>query len=243
MEVRMTQKDLTPSQDSLTHIRRQLRATQVLSLICLLGFIFQGSVMTRPHTVQAAEENQFLRVRGITIEDAMGRPRILLGAPIAKAAGRKDEEDVYGMIVVGENGADRVIVSYPLPGPQRQGEAAGGVLLNDAHGAERGGYVADDDGGVALSLDGTHDEAIKLGVDPAKLMSWIALNDFDEIRPRVLMALRGKRPARLLVLNPTGPHEQEVRVLRLDDPNSLRFTLPRGVGRTAILDAVDRLDP
>src|SRR5579862_4201516 len=137
MEVRMAQKDLIPSQESLTRIQRQLRATQVLSLICLLGIIFQAWGVTRPHAVQAGEENKFLRVRGITIEDATGRPRILLGAPIGKAAGRKDEEDVYGMIVVGENGADRVIVSYPLPGPQRQGEAAGGVLLSDAHGAER----------------------------------------------------------------------------------------------------------
>jgi hypothetical protein len=181
-------------------------------------------------------------VRGITIEDAQGRPRILLGAPIAKVEGRKDQEEIYGLIVLGENGADRVIVSYPLPGPQRRGEAAGGVLLNDMRGAERGGYVADDNGEVVLTLDGTKDEAIKLGVDPTQPLSWIAINDFEDIRPRLLLALRGQRPARFMLLNPAQSGEQEVRVLRLDDRNSLRLTLPRTAGRTTILDAVDRLD-
>jgi hypothetical protein len=155
--------------------------------------------------------------------------------------GRKDQEDIYGLIVLGENGADRVIVCYPLPGAQRQGEAAGGVLLVDAHGAERGGYVADDNGEVVLTLDGTKDEAIKLGVDPTKPMSWIAINDFEDIRPRMLLALRGQRPATLMLLSPSGSDEQEVRVLRLNDLNSQRLTLPRTAGRTAILDAVDKL--
>jgi hypothetical protein len=239
----MKRETMPDSQDRLSRIQRQLRVTEVLCLICLLGLMFQSWALSRPHAVMAQEQDKVLRVRGITIEDAQGRPRILLGAPVAKVEGRKDQEDIYGLIVLGENGADRVIVCYPLPGPQRQGEAAGGVLLNDARGAERGGYVADDNGEVVLTLDGTKDEAIKLGVDPTKPLSWIAINDFEDIRPRILMALRGQRPARLMLLNPTGPGEQEVRVLRLDDRNSLRLTLPRGAGRTAILDAVERLDP
>lgn len=238
----MKRETMTDAQDHFSRIQRRLRITEVLSLICLLGLMFQYWALTRPNAATAQERDKVLRVRGITIEDAQGRPRILLGAPVAKVAGRKDQEDIYGLIVLGENGTDRVIVCYPLPGPQRQGEAAGGVLLNDARGAERGGYVADDNGEVVLTLDGTKDEAIKLGVDPTKPMSWIAMNDFEDIRPRVLFALRGKRPARLVVLNPTGPGEQEARVLRLNDLNSGRIALPRGVGRTAILDAVDKLD-
>jgi hypothetical protein len=238
----MSTESIPSSQDRLSQIQRRLTIAEGLSLCCLAALILQGWALTRPATVIAREQDKYLRVRGITIEDAQGRPRILLGAPIAKVEGRKDQEDIYGMIVVGENGVDRVIVCNPLPGAQRQGESAGGVLLNDARGAERGGYVADDNGEIVLTLDGTKDEAIKLGVDPAKPMSWIAINDFDDIRPRMLMALRGQRPARLVVLNPTGPDMQEARVLRLDDSNSERLTLPRGAGRTAILDAVDKLD-
>lgn len=239
----MQRDTVTISQDHFSRIQRQLRVTEVLSLICLLGLIFQSWTLTRPKAVIAREQDKVLRARGITIEDAKGRPRILLGAPIAKVEGRKDQEDIYGLIVVGENGTDRVIVSYPLPGPQREGEAAGGVLLNDAHGGERGGYVAADNGEIVLTLDGTKDEAIKLGVDPAKPMSWIAMNDFEDVRPRVLLALRGQRPARLMLLNPTGSGEQEVRVLRLNDANGVRLTLPRAAGRNAILDAVDSLGP
>lgn len=233
----------TASQDGLLQVQRRLRITEVLSLLCLLGLVIQSWTLTRPNVVIARDQDKVLRVRGITIEDAKGRPRILLGAPVAKVEGRKDEEDIYGLIVVGENGADRVIVSYPLPGPQREGEAAGGVLLNDARGGERGGYVAADNGEIVLTLDGTKDEAIKLGVDPTKPMSWIAMNDFEDVRPRVLLALRGQRPARLMLLNPTGSGEQEVRVLRLNDANGVRLTLPRAAGRNAILDAVDSLEP
>lgn len=239
----MPQETVTTSQDRLSRIQRRLRFTEVLSLVCLLGLMFQSWALTRPNAAIAQERDKVLRVRGITIEDAQGRPRILLGAPVAKVAGRKDQEDIYGLIVVGENGADRVIVSYPLPGPQREGEAAGGVLLNDARGGERGGYVAADNGEVVLTLDGTKDEAIKLGVDPTKPMSWIALNGFEDVKPRALLALRGQRPARLMLINPTGPAEQDVRVLRLNDLTSERLTLPRAAGRNAILDAVDRLDP
>lgn len=238
----MQREPSTISLDHLLRIQRRLRITEGLSLICLLGLMFQSWVLTRPRAVLAGEQDKVLRARGIVIEDDKGRPRILLGAPIAKVEGRKDQEDIYGMIVVGENGADRVIVCYPLPGAQRQGESAGGVLLNDARGSERGGYVAADNGEIVLTLDGTKDEAIKLGVDPTKPMSWIAMNDFEDVRPRVLLALRGQRPARLVVLNPTGPDEQEARVLRLNDLNSERLTLPRGAGRTAILDALDKLD-
>jgi len=238
----MEGETVTTLQDRLSRMQRRLRITEVLCLSCLLGLMLQSWALTRPQAVIAQERDKVLRVRGITIEDARGRPRILLGAPVAKVEGRKDQEDIYGLIVLGENGTDRVIVCYPLPGAQRQGEAAGGVLLVDARGAERGGYVADDNGEVVLTLDGTKDEAIKLSVDPTKPMSWIAINDFEDIRPRMLLALRGQRPARFMLLNPTGPGEQEVRVLRLNDNNSQRLTLPRTAGRTAILDSVDRLD-
>ena len=238
----MKREAMTDPQDHVSRIQRRLRITEVLSLICLFGLMFQTWALTRPRVAAAQERDKVLRVRGIIVEDTKGRPRIMLGAPVAKVAGRKDQEDIYGLIVVGENGTDRVIVSYPLPGPQREGEAAGGVLLNDARGGERGGYVAADNGEVVLTLDGTKDEAIKLGVDPTKPVSWIAMNDFEDVRPRALFALRGQRPARLMLLNPTGSGEQEVRVLRLDDRNSVRLTLPRSAGRTAILDAVDKLD-
>jgi hypothetical protein len=238
----MSHGDTTTSQNRLSRMQRQLHLTQGLAFICLIGLVIESRGFTRPIAVQAQVQDEYLRVRGITIEDAQGRPRILLGAPISKVEGRTDQIDIYGMIVIGENGVDRVIVCYPLPGVGRKGEAAGGVLLNDARGGERGGYVADDNGEVVLTLDGTKDEAIKLGVDPTKPMSWIAINDFDDIRPRMLMALRGKEPARLVVLNPTGLDEQEARILRLNNANSTRLTLPRGIGRTAILDALEKLE-
>jgi hypothetical protein len=239
----MPQETIAASKDRLTQIQHKVRITQGLTLLCLLGLIFESWALTRPNPSLAREQDKVLRARGIIIEDAMGRPRILLGAPVAKVEGRKDQEDVYGLMVLGENGVDRVMVCYPLPGTQREGEAAGGVLLNDARGGERGGYVAADNGEVVLTLDGTKDEAIKLGVDPTKPISWIALNDFEDIRPRMLMALRGRRPARVMILNPKGADEQEVRVLGLSERNGLQLTLPRSAGRTAILDAVDKLDP
>lgn len=67
---------------------------------------------------------------------------------------------VRGLIVVDQNGKERIQIGAPLPDPLLQGKrykrqgAVSGILLMDAEGTERSGYfTSDEPGTVALTLD------------------------------------------------------------------------------------------
>ncbi len=67
---------------------------------------------------------------------------------------------VRGLIVVDQNGRERIQIGAPLPDPLLQGKrykrqgAVSGILLMDAEGTERSGYfTSDEPGTVALTLD------------------------------------------------------------------------------------------
>ena len=66
---------------------------------------------------------------------------------------------VRGLVVVDENGTDRVWIGAPLPDPplfgkriSRGGKYAG-IILMDATGTERSGYATTDEGQVMITLD------------------------------------------------------------------------------------------
>jgi hypothetical protein len=128
-----------------------------------------GVVLVSAWTWQSKSETvDILRARQIVIVDEKGRERILLGAPVPKVAGRKRQDDATGMLVLGEDGADRVAVGY-APDPQYQGKVVkrispqAGITFNDKTGAERGGFGVFDDGSVHLGLDyPTGREAVSL---------------------------------------------------------------------------------
>jgi hypothetical protein len=105
------------------------------------------------------QRRDVLRVRGLIVEDAQGKARILLGAPVPKVADRKRQDDATGMIVLGDTGSDRVTIGAPTPSPQiagsvrkRNAESAG-IIINDLEGNERGGFGYLDNGVLGLGLD------------------------------------------------------------------------------------------
>jgi hypothetical protein len=132
----------------------------------------------------ARTDSGIIRVRGIVVEDAAGRPRILIGAPIPDAANRVRTDtarvrqiwaprfpgrpymDYYrnyknsmiGMLIMNDSGFDRVLVGDSTPDPNigRRIGPATGVVINDAHGFEHGGFSI-------LTVDG-HDRTV-LGLD------------------------------------------------------------------------------
>ena len=116
-----------------------------------------------------------LRVRGLVIEDDQGHPRVLLGAPTPAVAGRKRPEGVNGIIILGPNGADRMVISYPGLEPQVLGKvekrsvggSSAGLVINDSAGNERAGFGVSDDGSrVSLGLDYSDRDAMGLLVSP-----------------------------------------------------------------------------
>ena len=125
-----------------------------------------------------------LRARGLVIEDAMGRDRILLGAPIPFSAGRMRTDtaavrrlwgrrmapeymkwygtyrhEMSGMLVLDEHGVDRVGIGQDYPDPiigKRIGRATG-IVINNSEGLERSGYGllnVDGQDRMVLGLDG-----------------------------------------------------------------------------------------
>jgi hypothetical protein len=79
---------------------------------------------------------------------------------------------VKGLVIVDENGTDRVWIGSPLPGQlvngkreQRPSRQAG-IVLYDDKGIERSGYVTDDkSGNVFLSLDDRHKQEAVFAAD------------------------------------------------------------------------------
>jgi hypothetical protein len=76
---------------------------------------------------------------------------------------------VRGLIVQDENGIDRVYIGAPLPAPMVLGKRfkrsiiGSGILILDAEGNERGGYITTAGGDAQLSVDTVGEEAGDFG--------------------------------------------------------------------------------
>ncbi len=167
----------------LRHQRRALGAAVVVGTIALLGGF-------------APVTRDVIRTRGIVIVDDRGRERILIGAPIPAAANRVRtnaarverawasrfpdpkqymrwyadyRHSMHGMLVLDENGFDRLAIGDSTPDPNigKRIGAGPGIDINDAQGFERTGYglltVAGKDR-VVLGLDVNGEEAVVLSV-------------------------------------------------------------------------------
>ena len=169
-------------EDDLQKLRRDVRRLKVFAalsgvLIFVLGLAAWGPLH---------QGRDVLRARGLVIEDAQSRARILLGAPIPEVPGRvrtdtarvreawahrfpdPDEfmrsyrervrSSMDGLLILTEDGFDRVALGAPYPDPWF-GPRLGpgaGMIVNDDRGTERTGY------GV-LEVDGG--ERVVLGLD------------------------------------------------------------------------------
>ena len=168
---------MSTNAEQLTRTVRWLQLYAALMTIALAVLFVRGGT--------TADGDGVLRARGLIIEDEAGRERILIGAPIPEAANRvrTDEAkareawatrypdpDAYmgyyqdyshatnGMLILGEDGFDRLVVGDPAPDPNtgRRIGPATGLVVNDAQGFERTGYgLIDRDGqySVGLGLD------------------------------------------------------------------------------------------
>jgi hypothetical protein len=190
--------------------------------------------------------DEILRARGLVIVDEQGRERILIGAPIpaAKARVRTDLEkvkqywaprfgpqyldwyadyrhDMNGMLVLDENGFDRVALGQDYPDPnigQRIGRGTG-LILNDAGGFERSGYgIVNVEGKdrVVLGLDS--DRGTEAAVLVVREDGSAGLSVHDGATRKQLFV--GKAPKK----SSNNPGDTDV--------FGVLFTSPEGVGKT-----------
>jgi hypothetical protein len=152
-----TTEDLVERLERLERFARTTKALAVLSCVALVGLF-----AVEKYVSASTLNEKILRAREIVIEDSNGVPRLLLGAPVANQ-GRKRHDAVTGLVLLGEDGTDRLTVGTAdydqINGTLQHRIAKGiGVLLNDSNGNERGGFGFLDNGRVTLGLDRAHGE-------------------------------------------------------------------------------------
>jgi hypothetical protein len=153
-------------------VARLERRAYWLGLACVvqLGFVvvIWLSTIHQGTQVLAQISPQTLRVRGLIIEDAEGRPRILLGAPFPSVKERtRQDARTTSILFLDEKGHDRLTLGEELE-PQIGGKvpvgvhriASGfGVVIHDGAGDERGAYGWLSNGRALITLDRPGTEA------------------------------------------------------------------------------------
>lgn len=243
----MEPKILPSPEERLRRLERRLKALQAVGALGLLILGTLAFALNRTIPATADQSANVLRVRGLIIEDAWGHERILLGAPVPKVPGRKRQDDVTGLIVLGENGADRIALAYPVPDPQIKGKISkrispsAGLVVNDPEGNERGGFGAFDDGRVVLGLDYPDNEAVSLSVIPEWGFAGLTINaETGSPSERAELGVFKDGMSLLKLADTTGME----RVMLLVRPQSAAKLVGINPGQGAMLDvAVVRLNP
>jgi hypothetical protein len=213
-------------------LEKRLRLVLPVLISVMLAATVSALYLTVHSRAGLADSGGVLRIRGLIVEDASGRERILIGAPVPGVHGRKRHDDSVGVILIGENGADRVVLGAPAPAPQIQGIVgarigkATGLILDDANGDERGGFsVLDNDGRVSLGLDYPHGngEAISLGVTPGETS--LSIHDSRTITRASLVERNDAAPI-LFGLDFSGGSKLDMSILRLN-PYRIRHVVTK----------------
>ena len=177
---------------AIRELRAQCRRLRLIAIAAMLGVIALGIAALASRFASS----RLLRTRGIVIEDAEGRDRILIGTPIPQSAARvrtnaarvekewapllggeaymkayrEYDNDVGGILILNEQGFDKLILADHTPDPntgKRLFENSG-FIWNDDRGFERGGLgcnkTADGKYRVVLGMDDEEGEAVHLFV-------------------------------------------------------------------------------
>lgn len=237
-----TQSLLQALEGRTRRLERRVRFTTCGWLLAI------GVVLLSAWTWQSKSETvDTLRARQIVIVDEKGRERILLGAPVPKVAGRKRQDDATGMLVLDEDGVDRVAVGY-TPDPQNQGKVVkrissqAGVTFNDKNGTDRGGFGVFDDGSVHLGLDyPTGREVVSLFAGDGGIYSGLLVgSDNKEGAERAGIVVNNKSGRVVLKLADTKSDER----LMIDvvGDSAARFIL-RDPAKNTTVELIEKLKP
>ena len=187
--------------DRIARLERQVRRLSVYATLSTVGFAVLAL------SAFSSQQARVVRTRGIIVEDDKGRERILIGAPIPPARNRVRTDlarvqkewaprfpdpakymgfyrnyrhTMHGMLVLDENGHDRVAIGDSTPDPNigRRIGPGMGIQLNNAQGFERGGYSL-------LTVNGT--ERVVLGLDSKQGREGLSLVLDDAGRVQVMV--------------------------------------------------------
>ena len=231
--------------DRIDRLERKVHRLSVYATLVSVGFGILGL------SAFASQQGRgIVRTRGIIVEDDKGRERILIGAPIPPARNRVRTDlarvqkewaprfpdsarymgyyrnyrhTMHGMLVLDENGHDRVAIGDSTPDPNigRRIGPGTGIQLNNAQGFERGGYSM-------LNVNGV--ERVVLGLDSRQGREGIALALDDAGRVQV-MVRDGEKMMLLGTLSPTDQAREGARPefgIVVRDGNELKHRVVTG---------------
>lgn len=100
-----------------------------------------------------------IRTKGLIVEDAAGKPFLMMGNPIPREHARKRKDSLCGLVFVDDKGIDRLFLGrdgkLQIGGELVERNAEGwSFVINDTLGDERGGFgFADEYDRIGLGLD------------------------------------------------------------------------------------------
>jgi hypothetical protein len=159
----------------VARLERQVRSLEAIAAAAVVVAMV-AAVAPRPHAQQAAEA---MRVRQLIVEDAGGRPRIVLGPLDAPGSTRR-----MGMRINDPAGAERLGLSLMEDGRVVMGFDAPPGTGNDAN-RERITIVADEKGGAAIRfLDRRTNVVSRMYLDEGNQV-WMSFSDFTRTPPAI----------------------------------------------------------
>lgn len=231
----------------IRHLEQRANSLRIVIVGCVAVLLILGYGASRLRPASAAD-SKVLKLRGLIIEDSQGRPRILIGAPDPRVAGRTRQTNDNGIILVGENGADRVAIGVPTPAPQQQGKIeerispGAGVVVDDLNGNERAGIGVLDNGRAATCIDYPNPidrEAICLGVLPSSLAGLFINAPNGDTGERAMMAVLNDGTSLMKLADTTGS-ERVMLLVQGDSP--AKFLLLDPKAKTKV-DLVEKIKP
>ncbi len=134
----------TPAElsERVRSVERQLRSHRGAFVAVV---ILAAALVTRTSSVRASQDQGIQRIRGLVIEDASGKDRIVMGAPIAESSGRVSP--CTGLRVNDPQGVERFAACLFTDGRVVMGFDAP-VGKGDDRNRERITLVADAEGGA-----------------------------------------------------------------------------------------------
>jgi hypothetical protein len=166
---------------------KQLRLAIALIVIMALAMVIFSFT---------TKKDDIIITKGIIVEDASGKPFIMMGNPLPKHRARKREDALSGLVFVDSKGVDRLYLGkdgkLQMGGELVERNAEGwSLVINDPSGDERGGFgFADDDDRIGLGLDyGGKEglEAIYLSATPEQAYITINGDVKQGVRDRIVL--------------------------------------------------------
>jgi hypothetical protein len=216
--------------------RLQAQVTNLRRIVLALFIGLIGIVVVLASGAAKTSGDRILRARGIILEDENGRPRVLLGAPAPAVSGRRRAEPVNGLLILGPNGSDRLLVSYPGIDPQvngrvmkriNQADESAGIMINDPEGNERAGFGASDAGRIALGMDYSDRDAIGLLVSP-DFTGFAAFARSGQLNDQVVFGVQKDGTSMFKLADPNG------------DEHVILEVPPRGNMRALVMNPATR---